>query len=96
MISDQDQKRCDVTPVGTFTDFVGVSIPLDEPHLFEFRQVVVNHLNFEDLGIDIVSDSIQWVPIAVVLWIVRQQRDEQLSPVWVGQRLENVVCYCAV
>jgi hypothetical protein len=27
---------------------------------------------------------------------VRQQRDEQLSPVWVGQRLENVVCCCAV
>ncbi|MHB9285833.1 hypothetical protein ACKVMT_02190 [Halobacteriales archaeon Cl-PHB] len=76
MVVDEFQEWSYLFPVWSFADFLRISVPQNKPHLFEFREVVVDKLGLKHLRLLPLGNTIQRVTVVIVLWIMVQQRDE--------------------
>lgn len=88
VIVDQGQEWLDFVPPGPFADLICLLVPPDESHLFEFREMPVDDFDFTSLWLDLIGDNVQWISVVIILRIVIQQRNKQLAPVGVRQRLK--------
>jgi IS605 OrfB family transposase len=91
MVVHEFEQWCDLIPVRPLTDFIRVPIPHDVALVCKKRQMLMDEFGLEYVRLFLSGQNTKWVVVIVILWIMHDQRNEQLPSVWVGKRIQGSI-----